>query len=828
MAENQAAFNDPILNRFFLTPEEKASKEKGKAILKAIYATQTSNDASLNFFKGRNARWIMLLLWAKGSQNINEFLDYMSISDGNKAWVNIDTTQTRIAAQFVGTLVESMAKTKTYPSVNAVDDGSMTEKQNRLFDALFRMHEIETIQDIQQQSGVQLEPTGAYVPDDEMSAKVYFEIEDKLPKEIRFEKLLSTTQKQIQFETVLNRKTLYDLTVLNCGVTKIERVSQGEYTVRKCVPTNMVYNFFINDTGKNELSQIGEFYGLKVKDFRCKVGKSEDRPDGLTEKQIFDLAKISTNKNIGVFNYMWNDNWALTTYNQSRPYDDSQILVFDCDVNFEEEEYYVSKKDNYGKENITLKKNVPYQIKKKDGTIIEQPKPDNVEIIKKKKNTWMRGVYCPYSDVMLYWGKTDLIITPYTNVATPLSAYTINIPNNDGEYVPSLFERIMEPLREYQITKLKRKQLIAQIRPSGIRIDVESARNIDLGNGDTIAWEEVLRIFNQTGTEVWSSKGLDPLQKEAPAITNTAVDDSVRKVMELTNVLAGIVVEIRQLIGVPQYRDGSDVGDRTSGVLQEQQMTASYNVSDFVLNANNQLWEETFYKLCLLHWNDIVKQEPESKDDMLNTRFEVSVKMKSTDYQKQLLEADIQRYSQMPDAEGNPSITPKDAMFLRGIENDRLARWYMVSMFNENRRRAEMDKSKREQANIQSQQESLKIKGEEDAKLQADELKHKKDLAEFESLQKIKEQIVIGSFAIAAKGEGAKMPDWLIPIVTQLVPNLSIPIAQENKQMQEALAMQAQQEQMAQQQQEPPIQEAAEPMQESPQQEMAEPQPVMG
>src|SRR5690348_15441992 len=299
MPDTQAqelAYN-PLLQRFFLSPEEKASKEKGKQILKSIYAFQTSNDTNLNYFKARNARWIMLLLWSKGSQNIQEFLDYMSVTDGNKAWVNLDLTQTRIASQFVGTLVESMAKNRTYPCVNAIDDSSLSEKEQRLLDALFRMHEIETIKDLQEQTGVQFEPTGAYVPDDEMSARVYFELEDRLPKEIRFEEMLSFVQNRINFDRILNRKTISDLIVLNCGATKIEKLAPKQYTVRRCIPTNMTFNFFMNDNGDCEITQIGEFYNLKVKDFRSKFGKSDSNPDGLTEKQIFELAKQSTNKN---------------------------------------------------------------------------------------------------------------------------------------------------------------------------------------------------------------------------------------------------------------------------------------------------------------------------------------------------------------------------------------------------------------------------------------------------------------------------------------------------------------------------------------------------
>lgn len=789
---------NPLLSRFFLTPEEKASKERGKAILKAIYAQQTSNDASLNFFKGRNARWIMLLLWAKGSQPINEFLDYMNVSDANKAWVNIDTTPTRIAAQFLGTLVESMAKNRIYPCVNAIDDGSVSEKEERMLEALFRMKEAETIGDLQNQAGIQLEPADVYVPNDEMSARVYFELEDRLPKEIRFEEMLSALQIAIHFERIANRKTIYDISALNCGVTKIERLAPKTYTVRKCIPTNMVYNFFMNDNGDQEITQIGEFYNLKVKDFRSKFGKSDDNPSGLTEREIFDLAKLSTNKNIGTFNYMWNDTWALLSYNLNRPYDDCSILVFDCEVNFDEDEYYVSKKDSFGRENISAKKNIPYQQKTKDGRIIEQQKTDDVEIIKKKKNTWMRGVYAPYGDTMLYWGRPDVIITPYTNVAKPLSSYTINIPNNDGDYVPSLFERIMEPLREYQITKLKRKQLIAKIKPSGIRIDVESARNLDLGNGDTIAWEEVMRIYDQTGNEIWSSKGIDPLQREAPPLSNTVRNETINDIIGLSNVLAGIVNEIRQLIGVPMYRDGSDVGDRTAARLAEGQNQASYNVTDFVLNANSQLWEETFYKICLLHWNDIVKEEPESADDMINTRFEVSIKMKSTEYEREKLEGDIQRYSQIPDAQGNPSLTLKDAMMIREIDDPKLARWYLTKTVEENRQKAIKESQILQQQNAEVQQQSAMQAQEQAMKLQQEKIQSEKDMEEFKALQQIKIKIVEGSFEIAAKAENPQMPQWLIPIINQLMPNLEIPLAVENDQMQKQVEAQQQQEEQEQ------------------------------
>ena len=112
MSANQVSSN-PLLQRFFDSPKERESMENGKRIVSSFYQQQISNQTSLNFFFGRKQRWQELLLWAKGSQNMKEFLNYIDVSDANKSYVNIDPTQQRIAAKFVGTLVESMSKHKT-------------------------------------------------------------------------------------------------------------------------------------------------------------------------------------------------------------------------------------------------------------------------------------------------------------------------------------------------------------------------------------------------------------------------------------------------------------------------------------------------------------------------------------------------------------------------------------------------------------------------------------------------------------------------------------------------------------------------------------------
>lgn len=39
-----------------------------------------------------------------------------------------------------------------------------------------------------------------------------------------------------------------------------------------------------------------------------------------------------------------------------------------------------------------------------------------------------------------------------------------------------------------------------------VRIDIEALRNVDLGNGEKVSVDDVIKLFNQTGLEIWNSK----------------------------------------------------------------------------------------------------------------------------------------------------------------------------------------------------------------------------------------------------------------------------------------------------------------------------------
>lgn len=781
-ADQNLPFGDELLAANFSNPKQRQDKEFGRKLISRIYREQASTTSTM-FWGGRAARWKENELWAKGMQPMQEFIDMNSI-DGNKSWNNLDYTQNKQGAQFVETLVSSIGANDEYPCVKAVDASSMTEKEEEKKDALFRMHDKEAIMQAQEQAGVALEAPTAYVPEDEISAEVYFQLEYLLPKEIEFQKFCAKTLTDNQYKLSLKRQLIRNLVVNNFGALKVERLHDGFIGLRKGVPANMIYNFFMNDSGKMELSYIGDIYSLKVRDLRRKYGKSESNPNGLSEKEIFDMCKSAKRVNVANrFNYNWSDSYLYTT---DRPYDDYSILVFDCEVKLFDTDYYVSKTDNFGRENIQAKKNIP------------QPTSDRAKVLSTDKFTVYRGIWSVDCDKMVYWGYPDVVIKPYMDISESLFSWSIVIPNNDGDYVPSLFERALEPLRELTLAKLKRKQIIAEMVPPGYSLDVEKCRDIDLGSGNIMSLQDVLKMRNQKGVVVWSSRGVNPNEiNPKPPIEGLPNADSVPQLQELSAVIDRCIADIRALVGVPVYRDGTDVGDRTAAKLAEGQNQSSFNVTDFIPAGLSQLLEETLQKVCMIKWDDVVLKE--GRTEMMDTRFEVKVQMRPTAYEKQLLEQNIQTGMQQVDSSGKPLISFKDAFVLRNIDDPKLAELYLGNMIEQNRKQAMEESAHLQELNQKVQQASAQQKAESDAQLLQQKAQMDAMMKDAESKNK-KQEILLQGFMETLKA-GVPIPPQLIPLMNATFQNVGIPLVAQNDEMAKELQAKMQEEAMAAEQQ---------------------------
>lgn len=792
-SENTGNFNvqdihDILVRVHFEDPQKVAKSETGRQIAKQIFSKQYNGSGSKNFFAGRTAHQRTLELWSLGKQDVTEFLPLMGVSDATKAEVPIDTTPSMVASFFTETLVEYLSKNEEYPIVKAIDDSSNEEKINRYYEAIYRMNNVETIDDVQQKSGIQLEPTNAYVPDTKLSAQVYFQQKDQIPKEARFQKILASALIKNDYERVLKPRLIRSNIVFNIEAAKVTRgESRYEYCIRPAVYSNIFYNFIQTDNGKPDLYYIGEGYGLKVKDIRNKYGRTDKRPNGLSEKDIFELARVSAQNNtqnpVG-FGYQWNDGYGI--FNGVTPWDDCTVFVTDFEIMISESEYWVSSTDNFGKENIVKKKGIP------------NVKSEKSKVIEKNKDCVYNGIYCPYSDKMLYWEKQGNDFS-----------WKIIIPHNNGEYIPSLIERGMAKFKELQLIELKKRHFIGQLSPAIFDVDVSRLKDVTVG-GKRYEWKDIVRIRTLTGANLFSSRGLDPLDvNNSPAVRTAMQDPTLQRIMELDVVEKGLISSLRELLGLPIYVDGSMAGQRTAGRLAEGQRQASSNVTGFVTNGHNQLMEEILNRICIMAWEDVVTDEKEGQDDLVNTKFKVYVKMKMTEAEKERIEIDIDRWSKTPDENGRPLLSPADCYAIRQIDDPKVAEMYLADKVAENERKAAERKRADVEANAKLQKESNDQAAQKAIELQKDQLAAQKDMKEFDANNTMQQIIAKGGLELLTKiltpqtgkdgvsvpQQKPQLPEALEKLLNQTFENVSITLYQDNKNLTNQVSAEEQMEQ---------------------------------
>jgi hypothetical protein len=221
----------------------------------------------------------------------------------------------------------------------------------------------------------------------------------------------------------------------------------------------------------------------------------------------------------------------------------------------------------------------------------------------------------------------------------------------------------------------------------------------------------------------------------------------------------------------------------------------------------------------------VIKNNKETVDDLINTRFKVYVKMKQTAYERQLLENNIKIAMQTIDqSTGKPLISFKDAFTIREISNSKLAQLYLSNKIEENEQKAAKQKQADIEANAKLQKESNDQAAQKAIQLQKDKLKYDERLTELQGRNR-KEEILlekgldIWKAVIAPKtGEGGitatqpQLPPELKSLLNltfqSVAQSLSIEINKSEQQIQEEQAeqealMQAAAEQQAMSEQEP-------------------------
>lgn len=360
-----------------------------------------------------------------------------------------------------------------------------------------------------------------------------------------------------------------------------------------------------------------------------------------------------------------------------------------------------------------------------------------------------KGVHVMNTDIMLEWGLAKNMIKPSVakEVADVYFSYSLYMYENLDLLNMALPERMETSIRQMTLAHLKIQQLVAKLRPSGLIIDIDSLTDISIGQGKNISPLEIQRIYDQTGNIYYRRRTEDGDQINGVPISEAPNSSSIGQLQELITVYNHYLERLRDEIGVNEYREGATVNPKIGLGVQQAQIAASNNATDFIYSAYLSIYQQTCLKIALLLYDSVLyggKQYEDylSKEVVKDKAFDVKIEVMPDDRERQFVESMIQT------ALSAGIIEFEDAFRIRSIKNTKLAEMYL-SKAKKKKQKEDLQKAQvNSQMNAQSQQQSIAAKAQADMQLEqmsgqsklavvTTEQKMKQDLSEQDFVQQI-------------------------------------------------------------------------------------------
>lgn len=747
--------------------DSKLDPQFGQGLAKYINSTINGTNS---YYWLRNIRFRKNRSYANGKIDMSQFMDRLEMN-GKMNYVNLNWSCIKLCNTIIGRMVGSWVARNEKVSVTAVDDISISNKKDQADKAEFVFDNKDFINQIQQESGVQVVPQDQFVAEDKDELDEWCSQFNNLPEEIKYELGVNNILAANSWFDVLKAKMLHDSAEVGLVGTYTYMNSDGEIIVEWVRPENMIYSYSEYPDFR-DTTWRGRMTSLKVSELRKKYGKACGGT--LDEEQIWQIAQTAKEYQL-LDKITWNQQWTVSIL---RPYDEWNLDVMEFELRSLDVETFTVTKTKTNNSTLITKGRID-KIK------------ENQKIVEDKQINIYRGVYAVTADIMLEWGIKKNMITPQDpkevgNAEFSYSFYMYQSYDMRNIAVP---EKIEEPLDQMIIARLKIQQLVAKMKPAGAQINLDALQELDLGLGGATKPLEVQKIWEQTGNLYY--RGRDADNNPIPSPIN-----------ELAN--AGFVAQMQGLITLYQFhyqvlkdelgQDPNLIASATTPRVAAGNVQSAIKVSDNTIDHMYDAYifcmEDTSRKVaCLLNksvsygakkYRELLKE-----DEVKNRVFNTKVQMLPD-------ETEIAKLESMMNIalESNPDfVLYCDTFKLIRVAKENVK--YAELLFRKAQKR--FLKSKQEQAqqnsqlNSDSQLQSLQAKAQADAQLE-----DKKNQAK-------ERQIVLqGSFDLMKAA--VPMNNEMQALLNQVIKNVSIPLFMENDELEGAMAQIEQEKQQQQQQ----------------------------
>lgn len=747
----------------------KISEEYGLIVARHVHSTFANSP----YIQERNARFAINRAIASGRMNVEaKFRDYFSI-DGNKNFFKISFKAIMVVNRVIAGLISNWMKRNEKVVVQATDNVSERQKKAAFDELRFVVENRATVEQLSAQSGVPLTQPDAFIPEDADQLDEWAAEFNKIPEEIKYQLGINNIFRGNGLYDVIKEKLLQDAT--ETGLIGVETLmgEDGAIVVKHIEPEKIFYSDSAYDDFR-DTSVRGVKRTLKITDLRAMYGEKSKAEKKLTEEEIMRIANTSA-QCARAYDYI-----AEYGYMTHRPYDEFSVDVIEFELrSLDTEDIYVTKTK---RNKATIVKFTPPE---------EKHKAQTTQITKQERNIY-RGVYHKATDKLLEWGLKKNMIRPNDPKESGDAefSYSFYMPQSRGMRNIAIPEKVEEPVEQMILTRLKIQQLVSTMTPPGAAIDLDAMQSLDLGLGDLFSPLDIQKLHHQTGKLYYRGRDTEGNPMPIP-------------IKELTN--SGFIGQMQALIALYDYHFRvfkDELGDdpnllshaatpRVSQGNIQVSMAAADNATDSSYRAYLYLMKDVSRKVaCLLH-NSVVYgakayREVISKEDISGGGAN---RVFSTDIQLLPQDNEIQMFAQQltETIRANPLMGAYiDTFKLMRIakEDLKLAELYFR---NGQKRfiRAEQERAAmNSEMNATSQQESLAMKAQAD-----------KALSDADKNTEITKLVVGGSFDLLKSGMA--LPDDLRQTLQEVVKNVALPISIMNTQIEQELAQQAMNEEMA-------------------------------
>jgi len=657
--------------------EEKITEEYGLSMAKAIeYEWWYRPNGSMCNFLDKRQQYHNLRLYARGEQDTKLYKDLITGGD-EESYSNYDWRPLQIVPKFVKLLSNQMTERLFDIKADAVDKYSTNLKEDYKASIQSLMDTLPTMRAAEEALGVSVVPPNADdIPETEEELDLYMKLKYKPAIEIAAEEAIKYTLELNDFDETQSR-VIEDVATLGVGAVKHRTDPNKGIVIEWVDPADCVHSYAKHRNYK-KVHYFGEVERMTVNELkRLSNGKFSD-------KELLE---------IGASTSEWNKYHQTGQSDNFRESDLAGSMVDVLHFTFK------STKTLSYKKKYTA--NGGFKMTKRESTFTKKNNAKGFDVSKKVIDVWYEGSLILGTDKVFNYKLCENMIRPKGYLNKTLPNYLFYSPDLYQGRTKSLIGNIIPYVDQMQQIHIKLQQLIAKSRPNGVFIDVDGLSEIDMGDGSFLTPLEVIKIYDETGNVLGTSKdyageynhGKEPIRE----LKNGIVDGLDRLISAYNHYLT----LLRDAIGVPVGADASTPNPKMAVGVQEQlalnSNTATRHILDSVLNISERLGEGLSLRLKDIFEYSNLKESYTNAIGRVNVQtlkalknyhlhdLGIIITLRPDAQDKQYLEQNIQA------AVSKDSITVDDAQDIRTISNIKLANALLKT------RRVKRDKLKREQ-----------------------------------------------------------------------------------------------------------------------------------